>query len=224
MSIVVLICCLAVPCLAEPEGEPKADNKPDAGATALLFETGTDLHVGSYSGIIIGLKQHLSTTRAFELKLGFDGSLGDSKDTDENSTDTVNTQVSSTSETQDYLIRLDCVYLMYHDRSSNQLPFIGVGPTAEYGYRYSEDNAGSKSYSKYSQFSVGITGEVGFEWFALPKLSLRASYRARLLYRWSESESEREYTNPFRRMKSLSERNTLNFGHEKTNLGIVLYF
>ncbi len=82
-------------------------------------------------------------------------------------------------------------------------------------YRYA-------SNSESRDIDVGLTGDIGFEWFILPKVSLVATYRMKLLYSWDTGTYE-DWRDD-RRDKRTSERKSFNLGYENTNLGIAFYF
>jgi len=207
----------------ESDRENAGNNKPDAGAKAFLFEAGTDLHIGSYSGLLVAGRHHFSTTRALELRFGFDGEIGDYEYKNEELDDP--TEVTkSTGDDNRYGIGLSYVYLMYREGSSNLMPFWGIGPKFEYRYSHSEykEDEGYGSNSRSSDIGVGLTGDIGFEWFILPKISLVAVCRMKLLYSWDKETRERH--DDHLNYKRTTEQKSLDFGHENTNLGIALYF
>ncbi|MDP8237647.1 MAG: hypothetical protein P9X24_01030 [Candidatus Hatepunaea meridiana] len=223
LSIVIICCMVTVSSGTESDQENKGNNKPDAGAKAFLFETGTDLQIGSYKGILLAGRYHFSTTRALELRVRFDGEIGDSEFKDEEFRDSLEVR-ESIGDDYSYLIGLSCVYLMYNDQSSNLMPFWGIGPTFEYRYDHLEDKEGVDYIrnTESSDMGVGLTTDIGFEWFILPKISLTAVYRMKLLYSWDKD--TREYWRDDRHDILTTERKSLDFGHERTEMGIALYF
>jgi hypothetical protein len=82
-------------------------------------------------------------------------------------------------------IRLSLQYLSYETPYENIAIYFGVGPVA--GYSYSRYDA---SYPWSYQYTAGVVGSFGAEWFFSKKLSLHAEYGLNATYAWTRSESE----------------------------------
>ena len=223
LSVVIICCLVIVSTAAESEQEDWKNHKPDSGDKAFLFQMGTNLRVRSLSGVILGLKYHRSTTRALELRIGLNGRTFDDEVKYEEFDDSLEIR-ERTGDGYNWTIRFSGVYLMYLDRPSNLIPFWGIGPTFQYHYSYSEysEYNGYASNSESKDIDVGLTGDIGFEWFILPKVSLVAKYRMKLLYSWDTDTHEN--WNDDKSNKRTSERKSIKFGYENTDLGIALYF
>ncbi|MCF7810212.1 hypothetical protein K9N50_04405 [bacterium] len=220
---VVIICCLAfVSIAAETEPEDWQNNKPVARDNAFLFQTGSNLLIASYSGFLFAGRHHFSTTQALELRFGFDGRIYDDEWIDESFDDTLIVR-ESVRDSYDRIVRISAVYLMYFDRQSNLMPFWGIGPTFQYQYSDLENYDLYNSRTLESKYiDVGMVGDIGFEWFLLPRLSLVASYKMKFVYRWGTDINERWDNDEFDR--ETSKTRSFNLGYERTDLGVVLYF
>lgn len=219
----IIICSIInIAGATELDQEEVKDNKPNAGDNALLFQISTDLRIGSYAGLMISGRHHLSTTRALELRVGLDGETGDNM-TKYEQLDDSSAPRRGTGEGYAWIVRFSGLYQMYLNRHCNLMPFWGIGPSFQYRYsNYEYLESDNKSYSESKNIDAGLTGDIGFEWFILPRVSLIAVYRMRCFYSWDTETYE--YRDNSWSNKRTRKSESLNVGYENTNLGIGLYF
>ncbi|MCF7810213.1 hypothetical protein K9N50_04410 [bacterium] len=222
LSVVIICCLISISVAAETEQKDWKNHKPVAGDNAFLFQTGTNLNIRSYSGLLFAGRHHFSTTRAIELGIGFNGSTFVENIKHENFEDSLIVWKRN-DDGYSWSTRFSAVYLMYFDRPSNLMPFWGIGPAFQYYYSYSD--YGNYSYLYYSEsrnIGVGLICDIGFEWFILPRISLAATYKMKLLYGWETYTYERSVNNESD--KRTSKTRLFDFEYQNTNLGVALYF
>jgi len=222
LSVVIICCLISVSSATESEQEDWKNYKPEAGDNAFLFQTGTNLRIGSYYGLVFAGRHHSSNTHALELRVGFDGNLDDDETKYSTFNDSLEVRVY-TGNDYSWITRFSVVYLKYFDRQSNLLPFWGIGPTFQYGYSFSEQNDDSYARNSVSNvIDIGLISDIGFEWFILPEISLIATYKMKFVHRWSSYKQERWDDDGVERQTRKSRG--FEFGYERTDLGVALYF
>jgi hypothetical protein len=128
-------------------------------------------YISNHEKIRFGANISMTTQRADYESMYYD-SLGGAY-TDNNASSTINGSV-----------KLSLQYLSYETPFENIAIYFGVGPTV--GYSYSRYNA---SYPISFQYSLGVVGSFGAEWFFSKKLSLHAEYGLDATYIWSKYNS-----------------------------------
>jgi hypothetical protein len=223
---IIIPLCLALPALAVgQEGGDALRHSLCKGSKALMFQMS--------GNSLIAFKFHPQPYRAWQLRLGLNGSLGRGKDEDwgERTTDQ-----SSEDDSYSTGISLGLHYLLYHRQVFEFFPYVGIGPDVSWSQSHSKsasDRSGSSPYryereSSTNRWSASATGRLGFEWFPTRRIGLSAEYRLQLSYAWYESRSEHYYhylqTGDSYRNYSESRDWTINMTLSQIGIGIGLYF
>lgn len=212
-----------------------SENLSDS-SRALQFQVGSNFNLYSFQCSVVSYKHHLSRNAA--LRLGLSISLGGRNDdystngfyADSNSVQPGSTQ---NSDRNNRSIQLTSQYIWYFNHDSKLLLYGGAGPLVGYDYRY--ENKGSnfeipansplttQNESKAKQWTAGITGVIGVEWFASKSISLLAEYGLQASYYWLDSETKDISSDHFVR-KTKSSSTSWDVRGSNVKLGLSLYF
>lgn len=143
------------------------------GAWALQFGvSGTSL--SPFGGSTISAKHHFSAGRALRYGLGVRASYHDREDVDPDHNFDVHLHLD---------IHLSTLYVAYptlsDDHGANIHLFYGVGPLVGFSRR----EVGSLDET---QFTVGVAGAIGAEWFVKTRISLSAEYLTSAEFGWGD--------------------------------------
>lgn len=193
-TIAFLLLLLAGAALAAPHGPSERE-----GRRGLVFGVDGD-RLLAFDDAMVAVRQQVGERTGLRLGLTFSLSGGDGGSTsDRQSTvttaDTSYTQTNAIDRTDDgdqVAIEFDLL-LIRHGRGDHAIRFFyGAGPVV--GYRHDEssedsveesDVEGRTSSQSYvsTEWSYGLRGLVGAEWFLTDSISVHAEYRAGLIYR-----------------------------------------
>jgi opacity protein-like surface antigen len=188
--LVLIASCLLLVSISHADTEYDLDGK-----RAFQFGIQDNFNLQAFQGGTISYKKHFSNSKAY--RLGLD--LVFDFDSDENAIvidDILTSMGESDRNTQRINLRVQ--RLFYRNQTSRVKPFLGIGPVFGFGHSkiktISENprigmirENTSTSYS----WSFGITGIAGIEWFASSNISLLAEYSSEVLYKYSNTKSER---------------------------------
>lgn len=131
---------------------------------ALQFAIAQNLTLGSFSGGGISAKHHRAPGRAFRYGVSFASGYASGRDGQPDRTDA--------------MIRLVTHFLRYPTLASDPYGdlhmYWGIGPLV--GFEARRINVPDGDGDSFRQFSLGVGGTIGAEWFVRPRISLSAEY------------------------------------------------
>jgi hypothetical protein len=151
----------------------------------LEFGVSSNFTLTSFQGMAISLGRYISNHE--KIRFGANVSMttqrSEYESLDYDSLGGAHT-INSTNSAINGSFKFSLQYLSYETPYENIATYFGVGPVV--GYSYSRYDA---SYPISFQYSVGVVGSFGAEWFFSKKLSLHAEYGLNAAYIWSKYNS-----------------------------------
>ena len=127
---------------------------------------------------------------------------------------------NTTTDNNATAIDVTAQYLFYSLTSKNIWFYFGAGPSVGIGYSnrnqvHNSTNAITDSREdKNNNWSVGILGSAGVEWFFSDQMSLQAEYGISYRYLYSKTTSVQPSTNSYTGSYSETKTNNFSFGSE----------
>jgi hypothetical protein len=170
--------------LANPEtcaSQETRNNPLEGGSWAFQFGIGENFTLSDFSGTVISLKRHHSARSAFRAGLSTHYSSY-ARETDDPGSD------PPSERDEDRLIfELDLQYLRYSNTNGGLSPFWGVGPLIGFASHSDKYSSGSGVDSR--QWSFGVLGSLGVEWFPVRFIGFHAEYGLSITYGTSRTET-----------------------------------
>ena len=183
----------------------------------LDFGISSNLTLSTFQGTAISLNKFTSDYQKFRFGISTSFSNG-TNDENANSyaSDTLYNQSKATRESNDYYVQINFQYFTYATPAASTSLYFGIGPFAGIGWG-KENTSSNSSYFASSQeyatnsetsndYSLGILGSVGVEWFFSEHISLHAEYGLAASYSWMKSESSYDSHNYYQGSMSSSDR------------------
>ncbi len=191
-----IILFIAINCLPNTSlfaQENKRENSLETGAWALQFQISRNFTLSRFEGSVISAKRHFSDKKSLRFGLSLNASISDAE---QNSTrvvsDTLNQINKNDGDDNTQNIELNVQYLFYPSPEKEINFFFGVGPMI--GFNRSNSETGSErgiqnpvestSQRTSKRWSLGISANLGAEWFATKNISFLAEYGLSLNYIW----------------------------------------
>lgn len=185
--------------------QPLENNSLKEGMWAIQFGISSNFTLTTFEGSTFSLKYQLSDKNAVRCGITING-------TSNNGTNLVSATYADTNlgsmpgNTSSKLQNIAFItqYLWYINSNSPVHFYVALGPNVSYNYtESSSDNVYNSNYlydDRYSssnkQWSAGVTGSAGVEWFPAQWFSLRAEYIDNLLYQWSSGSTTEDESSP----------------------------
>ncbi|HEX2869348.1 MAG TPA: hypothetical protein VHO03_20055 [Ignavibacteriales bacterium] len=216
-----------------------SENLSDS-SKALQFQIASNFTLTSFQGTVFSYKHHLSRNTALRIGLSI-GLGGQNRDGETTGfyveRDSVFPVSNNGTDRTGASIQLTAQHIWYFNPASKVLLFGGAGPLAGYDYNYEKTesilgSAGSSpmisnNETKSKQWSFGISGVMGVEWFVSKGISLSAEYGLQANYYWWDSEGTGTYTNSsfdHITQKANTSVKGWNLSGNYAKLGLSLYF
>jgi hypothetical protein len=168
--------------LANPENcasQESSANALEGGSWAFQFRISENFTLSDFSGTVISLKRHHSARSAF--RVGFSTWITNY------SSETESPGGPSPERDEDRLILdVDLQYLRYSNTDGRLSPFWGVGPLIRFASHSDKHNSGSGIDSR--QWTFGVLGSLGVEWFPVRFIGFHAEYGLSITYSTSRTE------------------------------------
>ncbi len=201
-------------------------NSLQGGRWAVQFQVGSNFTLNTFEGATVYLKSQFSRRLALRMGIGVGGSINEQKlnymeigGSSETDIPTKNNSIRVTVTTK---------LLYYFNPRSRLNVYLGLGPVATYDYAYSERFYPSTSvivYGESEQWSGGLNGVLGCEFFALQFLSFLAEYSVTGTYgKGTNNSTERDYYTGETRQYFNSKHTDLNLTGNTVRFGLSLYF
>lgn len=204
---------------------------------ALQFQITDNFSLSSFQGSVFSYMHHFTKDKA--LRIGLSVSLGGNNSDqsedyfsyDRNSL--VNNKKNKSNKNSNSL-QLSTQYIWYFNPGAKLLLFSGAGPFLRYDHSYEKNedyypqpnsNLVPKNITenKSTQWTPGVSGIVGVEWFASKAISLSAEYGLQLSYYWNDSEIiHKDQSNINQKIENKSKG--WNLAGNSVKFGLSLYF
>lgn len=229
---------VGIVCLGTANG--RAEDAMKKGAWALQFEVNQDFDLSAFQGSTISIKKQVADGLAY--RLGLDIEVSDvNSDTDEQDFQYNHGEISNQSDVQsthtdhgDQSFTLTAQRVSYPRHDARMKFFYGAGPLFSYAHLYDkrsidEDHAGRYQEQKTTtnNWSVGMTGILGVEWFASSTISFLAEYRTALAYNWGHTDYYSLYRSSGstdQRRERTSDSDRIDLGAGAVKFGLSAYF
>jgi hypothetical protein len=188
----------------EVAAQTSSDSSLTGYSKAILFQVRSNFTLGSFQGAALSYKCHLQPS--FAIRTGVSVSLNNSNnDGTQNSlsNDTLFSRGSSSEDFNGASILLNAQAIWYSESSIGIHFYYGTGPFISYGRTHDEGETistpvsfqGSKSTFDHTgtNWSAGLSGLAGVEWFVSRAISLHAEYGVSLGYSWNKNEATSTY-------------------------------
>jgi hypothetical protein len=186
----------------------------DRGSWALQFRISDNFTLSNFTGSIISLKRHHSARSAFRAGFSLSLSSGSSE------TDPSDTSLPVEIDNDDVGLLVDLQYVRYSNPAGRLSPYWAIGPRVGYAKQNLKSATGDDQVERYErrQWTVGVIGSLGAEWFPVRFIGLHAEYGLTLTY--SSIKAEREDT-PFTETQT---GRVWTFEGDGVLLGLSVYF
>ncbi len=187
---------------------------------SLQFQVGTSFNFSSFQDLMLSFRysfnRHLSIRTGFGLN--FRNTTGNTKYTSPNTS----YEGDITNRDEYYVLMINLIYQF--NIKGYIKPYIGLGPKTAYNFnkqRLPYDETGYR-ISTSKDWSGGLNGLVGVEWFAADQLSLFGEYSASIMFGNQRREYlEKETPSDYYRLEDYS---YISFQRDIVRLGISVYF
>lgn len=187
---------------------------------SLQFQVGSNFTFSSFQDFMLSFRysfnRNLSIRTGFGLN--FRNTTGNTKYTDPN----ISYDGDYTNRNEYYVLMINFIY--HFNMKGYIKPYIGLGPKTAYDfskYRTPENENGYRINSS-KDWSGGINGLVGVEWFAAEQLSFFGEYSASIMFGNQRREYlNKEITNDYYRLEDYS---YVLFQRDIVRLGLSVYF
>lgn len=159
----------------------------ERGTYALQFQITSNFTLRHFQGSLISFKRHFSENQA--LRVGINSSF-DIEETEQINAD--ESFVSNGSDASSLSLSLHTQYLQYSDTPMNTIKlYYGAGPTGQYAHSsvvqlqeqlFNGETRHREIVQSSTEWSAGITGSLGVEWFASKQISILAEYNSTISY------------------------------------------
>ena len=208
ISCLVLILAAASPFTTSAQNQSADSTSLREGAWALQFGISSNFTLTSFQGATFAAKYQISAMSAIRGGVTISGTSSDGNNTTSDIVaDTNYGAVPGHNTTNNSSIAFVVQYLWYLAPSGPIHLYGGLGPNFGYAHthRYTDNSSlysfNTSEYWVHSvnasgniQWSVGATGSVGVEWFAVRWLSLHADYIESVQYQWGSNSSSSDYS------------------------------
>jgi hypothetical protein len=173
------------------------------------FSISSNLTLSNFQGASISLGQFTSDYQKNRIGISTSVNCGTSDQSGNNLTsDVLTSQSKQNSESNRYSIQVIFQRLTYATPNAHTSLYYGIGPLMGIGWNKNTSSSssnyvsGSQNWSSSdgtgTNYSLGVLGSLGVEWFFSEHMSLHAEYGLTVLYTWSKSESTSSsfYLNP----------------------------
>ena len=232
MFIKIIIClnCFLPDTFLFAQENPK-ENSLESGAWALQFQITRNFALSRFEGSVISAKRHFSDKKSLRFGLNLNASISD---TEQNFTrmvsDTLRETRKNDGENNTQNIELNVQYLFYPSPAKEINLFLGIGPMIGFNRSNSETgldreplnpvDSTSKRTSK--RWSLGVSANLGVEWFATKSISFLAEYGLSLNYILAKDSSTDRTAGTVTESENKSEIFNLNAASVK--FGLSVYF
>jgi hypothetical protein len=196
------------------------------------FELGTYINSGKFETFLISFKRHFSKCTALRLGFGYDNISNDG--TVGVMSNGIAFSHPTVTKAETFSGVLSFLYYMNPQKPVNV--FIGAGPIYKYHYQKTSNYSASFGYSNaYANFydnseknwSAGLNGVFGVEWFPFSCISFVAEYNANVMYGKSTATWSNSFyvpNEPVSISQDSSDGNTVTISFNIVRLGISAYF
>ncbi len=217
---------LAAEVKAQTQEAPAAGSAMTKGAWAMQFHINDNFTLSSFAGATLSLKRHYSVNKALRFGLTIGGNFSNDKQSSETETK---------SETDDNYQNLgfSAKYMIYPAPDKRAKLFFGFGPSVGFSrskqtQRYTNSQPQFRTENKSTNWSAGLGGMLGVEWFANSQISFMAEYSSFLGYHSARTEraNKQEDGSGGFIVSSESFRNvdSFSFSASGVNFGLSVYF
>ena len=240
IRVLIAVFCFAtmvVPIATAQEGEsntPAPKHSLKDGAWALQFQLGSAFSRRGYDGIVISAKYHLTKRSAIRLGIDINGDIHFGGHTSHRGTPPDDTLYSSSRDNINREgIKLISEYIKYTQIDPKLHFFLGIGPTfgfshfkskSESRYTYLQEPESRTYISKTYNWSLGISGVLGAEWFPTKRISVIAEYGVSFDYRYQIRRSEVIGDAPTKSSRNRNHMNYFALDLLAAKIGIAVYF
>ncbi len=234
---VIYFATMVVPIASAQEGEsdvPAPKHSLKDGAWALQFQLGSAFSRRGYDGIVISAKYHLSKGSAIRLGIDINGDINFGGNTTHRGTPPDDTLYTSSRNTMNVEgIELISEYIKYTQIDPKLHFFLGTGPTFGFSYFKSKREVWftylpepkRRTYtSNVYNWSLGISGVLGAEWFPTKRISFIAEYGVSFDYRYQIRKSEVIGDAPPESIRNRDHVNYFALDLLAAKIGIAVYF
>ena len=214
-----------------PSESSAKENSLKKGKWALQFEVNQLIDINAFQGSTLSIKKHTSDGSAWRLGLTLHFDVRDE------STEILisqNIKAPGFSDVTDVMIGIAFQRVFYPNPNGDVNLFWGLGPTYSYRYRLNDRENISRdgSYQEKRKieeynWSLGINGILGVEWFATKSISFLAEYGTSVTYNYRNSRNIRKSVRDGNVRYSQNSTNKLNevrLASSQVKFGLSVYF
>jgi hypothetical protein len=239
-TMLIAVFCFAImiaSIASAQEGEsdaPAPKHSLKDGAWALQFQLGSAFSQRSYDDVVIFAKYHLSDKGAIRLGIDIDGDRDFGTLSSHRGKPPDDTLYSSSRHNMNRQgVNLISEYIKYTQIDPQLHFFLGAGPTFGFFRSKWEDNQRAtyppiprSSIRKWEQYdwSVGISGVLGAEWFPTKRIGVIAEYGVSFDYRYQMRKSEIIGDSPTKSSRYREHMNYFSLDLLAAKIGIAVYF
>ncbi len=200
-------------------------NSLKKGSWAMQFQITDDFNLDSFQGSTLSLKKHTSDGKAWRMGMTLDFSTNDRED-EIFYDDTLSN--SQDQEANGQYVQLSIQRVFYSRPGNRASLFYGLGPMASYRHtettRTTDTYGGQTDENDSKDWSAGLAGFVGVEWFATESISILAEYGAAFTYHHSDRTTMSRRADPDQSRRNESETHGYDFDPAAIKLGLSVYF
>ncbi len=160
------------------DGEDDEETALRPGVWALQFQINQNFTLGAFEGSTLSVKKHSSATRAWRFGVSLEADFFDMEN-----------EAGDHTEDNDQLIALTGHYLFYPTRKGPVHLYAGPGLRGRYFHDSTRDEQRGPGGDpevladvSSEEWSLGLIGTLGVEWFAAKSISLMAEYSTSISY------------------------------------------
>ncbi len=187
LKILLITFFLIINCFAQHKDTLSEPNPLKSHRWSVQFEVGNDFRLSSFDGVIVSLKYHFSPRFAIRFGAGLNISNSDQTLKFRDYYSGLTGRESYNDNSKDILITANVLF--YPNPDGVLKIFFGAGPRAT--YRYVNDERiyldGYKGHINIKDWSAGISGVMGCEWFPMNFISLFGEYSVYATFGKTES-------------------------------------
>jgi hypothetical protein len=179
----------------------------------LEFGVSGNFTLTSFDGAVISMGKYISDHE--KIRVGIHTAYSYRKTENEsnfNSGDTLTVSNRQAISNANGSAMITLQYLIYETPYENIGVYFGIGPVIGIALSYPQAN------STYKQYTVGLLGSFGAEWFLSNKISLHAEYGLSAMYRWYKSEATQSNS------KSSTTNTLVDISGESVLFGLSVHF
>ncbi len=199
------------------------------GAWALQFGISDNFTLTNFEGGSVSVKRHLTDSSAVRLGVTASASSNDSEyaETALPPDTLVSRHVSDGTQ---HRMSVSADYVAYPLLARRMNLFLGVGLVGSYSRSrgqtdvYDARFGATERDSELDQWSVGISGSIGVEWFAAPSISFHAEYGGALRYYSNKQTSTMPWQSGSMSRKSVTSSTATSFSLSSVRFGLSAYF